>query len=45
MSEIRRVADLTAAFQRSFTPHDCRDRPAANGRHERSTPHMIVSKG
>ena len=23
VSEIRRVADLTAAFQRSFTPHDC----------------------
>ncbi len=23
ISEIRRVADLTAAFQRSFTPHDC----------------------
>jgi galactonate dehydratase len=23
VSEIRKVADLTAAFQRSFTPHDC----------------------
>ena len=23
VSEIRRVADLTAAFQRSVTPHDC----------------------
>jgi L-alanine-DL-glutamate epimerase-like enolase superfamily enzyme len=23
VSEIRRIADLTAAFQRAFTPHDC----------------------